>query len=62
MAITVKAQGDGADLPLDTLDQTFAYSGGNLTSISVSYNGNTYIQSFTYTGSDLTSVSGWVKQ
>lgn len=54
---------DGVTLPVDSLAQTLAYDGsGNLSTITVSYGGNTYIQTLTYTGSNLTGISQWVKQ
>ena len=53
---------DGVTLPIDSLAQTLAYTGSDLTSISVSYGGSTYIQTLTYTGDKLTGVSVWVKQ
>jgi len=54
---------DGIPLPLDELSQTLGYDGSsNLTSITVVYNGSTYVQTLTYTGNNLTAVSGWVKQ
>lgn len=54
---------DGKSIPLDSLAQTLGYDGSNnLTTITVSYDGNTYIQTFTYVGSNLTGISAWVKQ
>lgn len=54
---------DGAILQLDELAQVLAYDGSNnLTSITVTAGGTTYIQTLTYTGSNLTGISVWVKQ
>lgn len=54
---------DGAILQLDELAQVLAYDGSNnLTSITVTTGGATYIQTLTYTGSNLTGISVWVKQ
>lgn len=64
MSETVTAD-DGTMLPLDSLPQSLAYSGTNLISITVNYQGktsNTYIQTFTYTGSNLTGISRWEAQ
>jgi len=53
---------DGVTLPIDSLAQTLGYTGSNLTSVTVSYGGQTYVQTLTYTGVNLTGVSQWVKQ
>jgi hypothetical protein len=58
---TVVAEG-GKLLPIDSLEQTFAYTGSDLTSISVTYAGFTYVQTFTYDAGNLTNVSQWVQQ
>lgn len=52
---------DGVTLP-PGLAQTLAYTSGQLTSITVTYSGNTYVQTLTYTNGNLTGVSAWVKQ
>ena len=61
-SITVTGASDGGYLPLDQLAHTFGFSGGLLTSDSVTFSGFTYIQSITYSGTILASVSDWVKQ
>lgn len=61
MSDTVTAT-DGALLPLISLAQTYAYSGGFLSTITVSYSGNTYVQTFTNDGTNITGASQWVKQ
>lgn len=53
---------DGVRVPVSSLSQTLGYTNGALTSISVSYLGNTYIQTLTYTSGVLTGISNWVKQ
>lgn len=58
MSGTVQAN-DGAMLPLDSLPQTFAYSGGFISSITVFYANQTYIQTFTNDGTNITYISGW---
>lgn len=52
---------DGVFNP-DSLPQVLAYSGGKLSTISVTDGTSTWIQTYTYTGDDLTGVSVWVKQ
>jgi hypothetical protein len=59
MSETVQAN-DGAMLPLSSLYQTFTYSGGFLTQITVFYAGQTYIQFFVNDGTNITYVSGWI--
>lgn len=59
------AASDGTLLPLDSLTQTFTYSGGFVVTASVVYSGNsganhTYTQTFTNDGTNITSVSGWI--
>lgn len=57
----VKAS-DGVILPLSSLAQVMGYAGSNLTTITVTYKGNTYVQTFTYTSTNLTGQSLFVKQ
>lgn len=59
MSETVQAN-DGAMLPLSSLAQQFEYSGSFVTSITVLYQGNTYVQTFINDGTDITYISGWV--
>lgn len=53
---------DGVQLPLAQLTQTFAYSGGFLATITVTYLGNNYVQTFTNNGTNITVITGWVLQ
>lgn len=53
---------DGMVIPIDSLTQTLGYTSGDLTSISVTYGGNTYVQTLTYSSGVLSTISGWVKQ
>lgn len=53
---------DGVVLPLESLAKSFGYAGDNLTTVTVSYNGETYVKTLTYTGDKLTATSVWVKQ
>jgi len=53
---------DGVNLPINSLEQTLFYTAGNLTSITVTYNGVVYIQTLTYTSGVLTAISKWVAQ
>lgn len=59
---TVKTVPNGVDLPLDSLEQTFAYTGTQLDTITVEYQGETYVQTFTWDGDNVASISGWVLQ
>lgn len=61
MSQTVVAS-DGTPLGLDSLPQTIAYSGSFVSTITVVFNGNTYVQTFGNNGTNITSISGWVKQ
>lgn len=58
MSDTVTAS-DGAQLPLDSLPMTFTYSSTFVATISVFYQGNTYVQTFTNDGTNITFISGW---
>lgn len=50
-------------LPVDSLAQTYARNtDGTLASITVVFNGITYVQRYTYTSGALTNVSQWVAQ
>lgn len=54
---------DGLLVPVDSLAQVLGYdASGNLTTITVSYGGNTYVQTMTWTSGNMTGVSQWVKQ
>jgi len=60
MSETVTAS-DGTMLPVSNLPQAFAYSGGIISTITVVYEGNTYVQTFTNDGTNVTAISRWVK-
>ena len=60
--VTLPAASDGTILPLSSLAQTLAYSNGLLSTITVSYGGNTYVQTMTYANNFLTGISQWIKQ
>lgn len=49
-------------LPLDSLEQDFGYTGSNLAAITVVYQGVTYVQTFTYSGDNVVNVSQFVPQ
>lgn len=53
---------NGVQLDLGSLEQTFVYSGGFISTATVVYSGITYVQTFTNNGSNITVVSGWVAQ
>ena len=60
MSSTVTTIPDGVELPLDSLEQAFVYSGSFISTITVEYSGNTYVQTFTNNGTDITNISGWI--
>lgn len=49
-------------LPINDLEQVLAYSGGNISTITVQYQGITYVQTFSYSGADVTDISQWTPQ
>jgi hypothetical protein len=61
MSSTVQAN-DGAMLPLDSLPTAIVYSGGFIQTLTVVYQGNTYVQTFTNNGLNIIAISGWIKQ
>ncbi len=61
-AIETVIASDGVKLPIASLAQTLGYTSGVVTSITVTYGGNTYVQTLSYTTGNLTGVSVWVKQ
>lgn len=68
MSETVTAT-NGVELPLLALEQTIAYSGNFVSTITVSYpNGLSpstvidYVQTFTNNGSKITAISQWIPQ
>ena len=58
----VEAASDGTEIPVDDLEKEYGYSGGNLTTVTLEYNGVTYVKTYTYTAGDLTGRSLWVAQ
>lgn len=60
MSGTVQAS-DGTQLPLDSIPGTITYSGSFVSTIVVSYEGNTYTQTFSNNGTVITGFSNWVK-
>lgn len=61
MSETVQGS-DGTQIPLDSVAQAFAYSGGFLSTITVVYSGKTFVQTFTNNGTNITAISAWIKQ
>lgn len=61
MSSTVQAS-DGAMLPLDSLPATITWAGTLVATITVSYQGNTYVITFDNNGTQITGFSGWVLQ
>lgn len=65
MAETVTAS-DGTQLPLADLPQTLAYSGGFISTITVTYPSRlnrtptNYVQTFTNNGTNITNISNFV--
>ena len=53
---------NGTLLPMDSLAQVFAYNGDFLETITVVYEGTSYIQTFTNDGTNITAISKWVAQ
>lgn len=51
---------NGIGLPIDSLEQTFAYSDSFVSTITVVYVGITYVQTFLNNGSQITDISQWV--
>lgn len=59
---TVTAAINGMGLPIDSLEQTFAYDGSFVSTITVEYAGITYVQTFTNNGTQITNISQWIPQ
>lgn len=59
-------QGVGANasqsIPIDSVGVDFGYTGSNITSMTVVYQGITYVKTVTYSGNNVTSISPWVAQ
>ena len=49
-------------LPLNNLAQTFTYAGDFIATISVVYQGITYVQTFENDGTNITDISVWAAQ
>ena len=61
MGITVTAS-NGAQLPIDSLSITIAYSGSFVSTMTTTYANVVYIQTYTNDGTNITAVSNWVAQ
>jgi hypothetical protein len=61
MSGTVLAS-NGVALPIDNLAQTITYSGNLVATITVVYNGITYVKTYTNNGTNITAISQWVAQ
>lgn len=59
MSETVQAN-DGAQIPLSSTPQSFSYSGGFISSITVIYQGKTYVQTFINDGTNIIYITGWI--
>lgn len=53
---------NGKTLPLCSLENTFAFTGTQVQTISVTYQGVTYVQTFTYAGGNVATISSWIAQ
>lgn len=53
---------DDVLLPIDSLAKTYGQSAGQITTITVSYGGSTYVQTLTYNNGLIATESAWVKQ
>lgn len=60
--VAIDNDSEDVPVPVDLLPQTITFNGSNINTISVTYNGVTYVKTHTYTGGNLTGVSGWVAQ
>jgi hypothetical protein len=61
MSETVQAS-DGTQIPLNSVTQTIAYTGDFVSTITVVYQGKTFVQTFDNDGSHITDISNWVAQ
>lgn len=61
MSETVQAS-NGAMLPLSSLAQEITYDGSLVETVTVVYQGITYVQTFTNNGTSITSCTNWVAQ
>ena len=52
----------GIQIPIDDLAVTYGWTGGNLTSETVVYNGVTFIKTYTYSSGVMQTESGWIHQ
>ena len=62
MADYSTATPNGAQLDINSLAQTLAYSGTFLSTQTVVYSGVTYVRTFTNNGTNITGISQWVAQ
>lgn len=61
MSETVQAS-NGAMLPLSSLAQDITYDNALVETVTVIYQGITYVQTFTNNGTSITSSTNWVAQ
>jgi hypothetical protein len=59
---TVTTIPNGIQVPIGDLVQTFTYSGSLIATITVAYQGKTFIQTYANNGTQVTSISQWTQQ
>ena len=52
----------GTQIPLDSVEQAFTYTGDFVATITIEWAAETYVQTFTNNGTQITNISGWVLQ
>jgi len=62
MSETVITTPNGTPIPLNNLEMDFTYDGDFVETITVEYQGVTYVQTFTNDGTNITNISQWVEQ
>lgn len=61
MLVGVDSAGDDLPSYFNSLPQVLAYTGDNLTTVTVSNGVYNWVQTFTYVGDNCTGISRWVR-
>lgn len=62
MSDTVITVPNGIAIPVDDLEVQYSYTGDLITSMTVEYEGVTFVKTLSYTGTNLINESQWIQQ
>lgn len=58
----IEAADDGEEIPVNDLDKAYAYSGGLLSTVTITWKTVTYVKTYTYDAGNLVGATIWEAQ